>query len=162
ERARQAKAAAQAALAAAEAQLARVQAEMQPKVDLSLDLRQKAKEAQEASATAQDEAREATRRLAPVAVFISPATQRLYVRQAREPLFDAPVTIANPDRPLGTYVFTALAYTSGEADLRWTAVSMYRSADARAEATRRSDGRRHAGVAPADLGGAKLALDRIA
>jgi hypothetical protein len=163
QRAQQAKAAAQAALAAAAAQLERAKAEMQPKVDLALDLRQKAKEAQEASAAAQDEAKEAARKLSPLSVFISRATQRLYVRQAREPLFEAPVTIADPDRPLGTYVFTALAYANGETDLRWTAVSMYASArEARAQAGRRSDAHRHAGAGPADVAGAKLALDRIA
>jgi hypothetical protein len=163
ERAQQAKAAARAALAAAAAQLERAKAEMQPKLDLALELRQKAKEAQEASAAAQDEAKEAARKLSPVSVFISRATQRLYVRQAREPLFEAPVTIADPHRPLGTYVFTALAYTNGEADLRWTAVSMYGSpGEARAQAGRRADAHRHAGAGPADLAGAKLALDRIA
>jgi hypothetical protein len=160
ERAQQAKAAAQAALTTAQAQLELVKAEMQPKIELSLQLRQQAKEAQEASAAAQEDAKEAARKLSPVSVFISRATQRLYVRQAREPLFEAPVTIADANRPLGTYVFTALAYANGEADLRWTAVSMYRSASTpRAE---RSDGRRHTGAAPADLAGAKLALDRIA
>jgi hypothetical protein len=163
ERAQQAKAAAQAALAAASAQLERAKAEMQPKVDLALELRQKAKEAQEASAAAQDEAKEAARKLSPVSVFISRAAQRLYVRQAREPLFDAAVTIADPDRPLGTYVFTALAYTNGQAELRWTAVSMYGSGGgARARAGRPSDAHGHAGAGPADLAGAKLALDRIA
>jgi hypothetical protein len=153
---------AKAALAAAEAQLAQVKTEMQPKVDLALQLRQQAKEAQQASQAAQEDAKEAARRLAPVSVFISRATQRLYVRQAREPLFDAPVAIADPGRPLGTYVFTALAYAKGETDLRWTAVSMYRSGGERkAEAGRRADGHRHAGPARADLPGARQALDRI-
>ena len=63
--------------------------------------------------------------MAPISVFISRATQRLYVRQALQPLFESEVTIADPDEPLGTYVFTALAYASDETDLRWNAVSMY-------------------------------------
>ena len=38
----------------------------------------------------------------PFRLFISLKTQRLYVRQAHEPVFDAPVTIAEPDKPIGT------------------------------------------------------------
>jgi L,D-transpeptidase catalytic domain len=160
ERAQQAKGTAAAALAAAQTQLESVQAEMQPKVDLALQLREQAKEAQEASAAAQEEAKEAARKLSPVSVFISRATQRLYVRQAREPLFESEVAIAHAERPLGTYVFTALNYTDGEADLRWSAVSMYRDHGAAAPEAKRRD--RQAGTAPADLAGAKLALERIA
>jgi hypothetical protein len=161
ERAQQAKGSADAVLAAAQAELERVKAEMQTKVDLTLELRGLAKDAQEASAAAQDEAKEAARKLLPVSVFISRATQRLYVRQAREPLFESEVTIAQPERPLGTYVFTALAYTSGEADLRWSAVSMYRDhGAARPDGGKRRDSR--AGAAPTDLAGARLALERIA
>ncbi len=163
ERAQQAKGAADAALAAAQAQLELVKAETQPKVELALALREQAKDAQEASAAAQEEAREAARKLSPVSVFISRATQRLYVRQAREPLFESEVAIAHPERPLGTFVFTALAYTSGEADLRWSAVSMYRDHSAAApEGGKRHDGSRQTGAAPTNVAGAKLALDRIA
>jgi hypothetical protein len=163
EQAQQAKAAAQAALTEAQERLDRVKAEMQPKADLAPQLREQAKEAAAASLTAQEEAKEAARKLSPVSVFISRATQRLYVRQAREPLFDTPVTIAEPDRPLGTYVFTALSYTQGEADLRWNVVSMYRSQGGPgAGAAKRRDHRdHHASVAPADHLGAKAALDRI-
>jgi hypothetical protein len=162
ERAQQVKAAALAALGTAQAQLERTKAEVQPKVDLALQLRERSKEAQEASVAAQDEAKEAVRKLAPVSVFISRAAQRLYVRQAREPLFDAPVAIAEPERPLGTYVFTALAYAGGESDLRWSVVSMYRAGSGPAtEAGKRRDPARQAEAAGSDHAGAKLALDRI-
>jgi len=71
--------------------------------------------------------------LEPVSVYISRATQKLYVRRnthKRWPdggeVFDAtievPVTIRNPDRPIGTHVFTAMA--RNEAGLRWTAVTI--------------------------------------
>jgi L,D-transpeptidase-like protein len=164
ERTQQAKAAAQAAFAAADAQLNLVKSEMQPKVDQALQLRQQAKEVQEASQAAQEEAKEAARKLSPVSVFISRATQRLYVRQAREPILEASVTIADADRPLGTYVFTALAYTSGEDDLRWNVVSMYRTRnEGRQGGSKHQDnGARHAGSNAADLAGAKLALTRVA
>ena len=75
---------------------------------------------------AEEEAREAKRKMAPISVFISRATQRLYVRQALQPLFESEVTIADPDEPLGTYVFTALAYANDETDLRWNAASHVR------------------------------------
>jgi hypothetical protein len=35
------------------------------------------------------------------------------------------VTIENPDNPIGTIVFTALAYTGSSTELRWSALSMY-------------------------------------
>jgi L,D-transpeptidase-like protein len=161
DRAQKAKAAAQQALAAAETQLGQIKAEVQPKIDLAAKLRDEAKAAGEASATAQEELKAAARKLTPVSVFISRANQRLYVRQAREPVFDTAITIANADRPLGTYVFTALAYTEGEADVRWSLVSMYgpKAGPGTAAARKRDRG---AGPVAADHAGAKAALDRIA
>ena len=159
ERAQQAKVAAQDALAAAQTQLDQVTAEMQPKIDLASKLRDEVKAAAEASATAQDEAKAAARKLTPVSVFISRATQRLYVRQLREPLFDTPITVADADRPLGTFVFTAINYTEGESDLRWSVVSMY-GPKAGPGTARKRDLR--AAPVSADHEGAKAALDRIA
>jgi hypothetical protein len=47
------------------------------------------------------------------------------VRQNFEPLFDAPITIAQPDTPLGTHVFTALEFTGPDrTTLRWNVVSL--------------------------------------
>src|ERR1700731_3805516 len=78
-------------------------------------------------------AREAKLMLEPVSVFISRATQKLYVRRnthKRLPdggeLFDAtievPVTIRDPDKPIGTHVFSAMA--RADRGLRWTAVTI--------------------------------------
>ena len=158
------KARALAKLSETQAQLASVQAEVQPILDEGAQMREAALAAQSAKAAAEEEAREAKRKIAPVSVFISRATQRLYVRQALQPLFESEVTIANPDAPLGTYVFTALAYTSGETDLRWTAVSMYGGLHA---SQSQSSGQRHRDSAPTseahktDIREAKTALDRI-
>jgi hypothetical protein len=84
-------------------------------------------------------AREAKLALVPVSVFISRATQKLYVRrntQERLPdageLFDAielPVAIRNPGQPIGTHVITAVASTDG--GLRWTAVTIDGAGDAK-------------------------------
>jgi hypothetical protein len=65
----------------------------------------------------------------PVSVFISRAKQRLYVRRGFEAILDVPVMIRDPDKPIGTHVFTAVART--DAGLRWTAVTIERSDDAK-------------------------------
>jgi hypothetical protein len=67
-------------------------------------------------------AHEAKLALEPVSVFISRATQRLYVRRGFEATIEAPVKISNPDKPIGTHVFTAVARTA--TGLRWTAVTI--------------------------------------
>jgi hypothetical protein len=59
-----------------------------------------------------------------VAVFISGKDKRIYIRHAFVPLFDMPVEIENPSRPLGTHTFTALEFTDGGARMRWNLVSM--------------------------------------
>jgi hypothetical protein len=157
ERAQQAKASAQEALRTAQTELDKVTAEMQPKIDLAARLRDEAKQAAAVNVAAQDEAKATARKLLPVSVFISRATQRLYVRQAREPVLDMPITIADADRPLGTYIYTALAYTQGETNMRWSVVSMYGPKGGPGGKPRD----RQASAVPADHAGAKAALDRI-
>jgi len=68
------------------------------------------------------EKREA-RRDRPVSVFVSRAKQRLYVRLGWDAIFDTPVTITRPDEPIGTHVFTALAFAP-EAAMQWSVVSV--------------------------------------
>ena len=142
-----------------------MQAEVQPTLDAVAQVREAALAACRAKTAAEEQAREAKRKIAPISVFISRATQRLYVRQAMQPLFESEVTIADPDEPLGTYVFTALAYANDETDLRWNAVSLYGGAHA-AQSLERTDNapelqRRRSRRAQTDIGGAKAALDRI-
>jgi len=60
----------------------------------------------------------------PIAVFISRKEGKLFVRKGFEPVFDAPVTFEDPNRPLGTHVFTALAVNDDNTTLRWNVVSM--------------------------------------
>jgi lipoprotein-anchoring transpeptidase ErfK/SrfK len=61
----------------------------------------------------------------PISIFISRKRQRLYIRQDFEPLFDVPVTIAEPEAPLGTHVFTALDFIGADrTSLRWNVVSL--------------------------------------
>jgi hypothetical protein len=86
-------------------------------------------------------ASEAKLALEPASIFISRATQKLYVRRnthKRWPdggeVFDAtievPVTIRDPDKRIGTHVFTALARNDG--GLRWTAVTIDNADNAKA------------------------------
>lgn len=59
-----------------------------------------------------------------VAAFISRKEGKLFVRQGFDAWFDVPVAIVDPDRPLGTHVFTA--HKAGQSDeyLRWTVVTV--------------------------------------
>jgi hypothetical protein len=59
-----------------------------------------------------------------IAVFVSRKDSKLYVRQEFKPLFEAPVTIAPSDRPLGTHVFTAQADKTDSNLLHWSVVSL--------------------------------------
>jgi len=100
-----------------------------------------------------------------VSVFISRKTQRLYVRQAFQPILEGPVTIRDADRPIGTHVFTAVERTGSNADMRWSVVSLNGGhADAGADEPHGSTReRRGQAVEPmaTDPGVAKAALDRI-
>jgi len=104
-----------------------------------------AKEAVKATAARKTEtakaSTEAKLALEPVSVYISRATQKIYVRRdTHKPapdgggeVFDTsievPVTIRDPDRPIGTHVFTAVARS--ETGLRWTAVTVDDADDAK-------------------------------
>jgi len=61
---------------------------------------------------------------APIAVFVSRKTGKIYVRRQFVPLFDAPVVIAHPERPFGTHVFTAMEYLADGSTFRWNVVSL--------------------------------------
>jgi len=75
--------------------------------------------------TAPDLAKVTAAKKNPISIFVSRKRQRLYIRQDFEPLFDVPVTIAEPESPLGTHVFTALEFTGPEHTiLRWNVVSL--------------------------------------
>ncbi len=60
----------------------------------------------------------------PISVFVSRKERKLFVRKGFQPIFEAPVTIARPDQPLGTHVFTAAELKDDGNAMRWLAVSM--------------------------------------
>jgi hypothetical protein len=85
-------------------------------------------EASTARKTAADAAKSWERRLAPISVFVSRKTQRLYVRQGFMKVFDVPVTIRDPEKPLGTHLFIALKPGQNSAPaasaLRWVVLTV--------------------------------------
>jgi hypothetical protein len=59
----------------------------------------------------------------PISVYISRKLGKLFARKGFTEVFEAPVTIAQPDVPLGTHVFTALeAHNDGT--MRWNVASL--------------------------------------
>jgi lipoprotein-anchoring transpeptidase ErfK/SrfK len=67
---------------------------------------------------------EANRRMKPVSVFISKKTGTLYVRQDFEKVFEAPVTVSQPERPIGTHMYMGTKSTEDGSGLNWVAVTM--------------------------------------
>jgi hypothetical protein len=104
--------------------------------------------------------------LEPASVLISRKTQRLYVRQGFEPVLDVPVTILDPDRPIGTHIFTAMEQTGGDTKLRWSVVSLegthsHGGVPESQGPARASHGGDAEPVLATEPAGAKSALDRI-
>jgi hypothetical protein len=110
------------ALTDAAARLDATRLQAQPKIDAAEDARKAAEAAEAAKSAAQEQARAARRKLWPVSIFISMKTRRLYVRQGFEPVMEFPVVIRNPDKPLGTLIFTAAGM--GDGQVRWNAVEI--------------------------------------
>ena len=110
-------------------QLDAAKADAESKRDAAAAAQNAAKAAEAKRTDAAKAAREAKLALEPVSIFISRATQRLYVRRGVEATLEVPVTIRNSDKPIGTHVFTAVARTDG--GLRWTAVTIDGGDDAK-------------------------------
>lgn len=105
----------------------------QAKKDAAASAKDTVKAAEATKAATAKAALDAKLALEPVSIYISRATQRIYVRRnTHKPApdgggevfdsFEAPVTIRNAGKPIGTHVFTAVA--KSDTGLRWTAVSI--------------------------------------
>jgi hypothetical protein len=114
-------------------QLDTARADAKSKLDAAAAAKEAAKAAQTRKADTAKAASEAKLALEPVSIYISRATQKLYVRRnTHKPAPDGggevfatlevPVAIRNPDKPIGTHVFTAMA--RNDAGLRWSAVTI--------------------------------------
>jgi L,D-transpeptidase catalytic domain len=131
-----------AALKAEEAgtQLDAAKADAKSKLDAAAAAKGAIKAVQARKADTAKAATEAKLALEPVSVYISRATQTLYVRrnthkqwpdggEVFDATIEAPVTIRNPDKRIGTHVFTAMA--RNDTGLRWTVVTIDNGDDAK-------------------------------
>ena len=123
-----AKAQAAAGIEAARAQLEVALSRAQAEMDAAALAQEEAKAATAAASRAADAAETAKQNISPVSVFISRKTQRLYIRRGNIPVFESPVTIRDPGKPIGTFVFTALNHAAAPGRMRWNVVSMYKDA----------------------------------
>lgn len=124
-----------------ETQLDTAKADAKSKFDAASTAKEAAKAAQTKKGDLAKAALDAKLALEPFSIYISRATQTLYVRRnTHKPapdgggeVFDATievsVTIRDPGKPLGTHVFTAVA--RNDAGLRWTAVTIENGDDAK-------------------------------
>ena len=151
---------ASAKLTEAEAQLATAQEEAPQKEEAAARARNEAEAAAAEKLAAMDASKAAARMLAPVSVFISRKTQRLYIRQSFQPVFESPVTIREPGRPIGTHIYTALDNANSGTGFRWSAVSMEGSGLSQKHKSRNNDDLDPEPVS-LDSNPAKAALDRI-
>jgi len=163
QQAQAARAKALAALSEAQARLESVKLQAQAKSEAAEAARLEAHAATEARLDAAEAAAEAERNTAPVSVFISRKTQRIYIRKANYPIYEGPVTIRDADRPIGTFVFTALAPDGAAGNMRWNVVAMYPNpTNIEPPSPKSSQSRpRKADPTPTDVAAAEAALDRI-
>ncbi len=121
-------------------QLDSARADAKSKLDAAAAAKEAVKTAQTRKIDTAKAASEAKLALEPASIFISRATQKLYVRRnTHKPAPDGggevfatlevPVTIRDPDKPIGTHVFTAMA--RNDAGLRWTVVTIDNGDNAR-------------------------------
>jgi hypothetical protein len=110
---------------------------------------------------------QALQRPGQLSLFISRREGKLFVRKGFTPVFDTPVTIAHPEKPLGTHIFTASRPAAEGAGLRWLAVSIGADRSAASGGSTRGKPRGRNAERPAPVTGESLrqaaadALDRI-
>ena len=136
---RKQKAAAKATQAATQLDTAR--ADAKSKLDAAAAAKDAAKAAETRKAASAKAATDAKLALEPVSIYISRTKQKLYVRrnthkpapdgggEVFDTTIEAPVTIRNPEKRIGTHVFTAMARK--DAGLRWTVVTIDDADDAK-------------------------------
>jgi hypothetical protein len=148
-----------------QAQWAAAKANLQPRLDAVASARAAAASAEVMRVAAAQAAQAAARNLEPISMFISRKSQRLYVRQASQPIWESPITILDVDRPVGTHVFLAMEQTNSNTGMRWSAVTLDdgRPRASAIEPRGRARGRSGQAIEPVsmDPDSAKTALDRI-
>ncbi len=146
----------------AQMQLEAVKAQAKVKMEAAAQAEDEARTAAQAASEAGGAAEAARQNAWPISIFISRGTQRLYIRRGKDPVYEGPVTIRDPRKMIGTFVFTAMRYTNSPARMSWSVVSMYKNATAiepYSEVKRELKKQRQA--KPADADGARSALNRL-
>lgn len=110
---------AEAAIAEAKAAFAKADAERQQALE---EVRTAMIELRQAQTALVDAKAEAVRRARPLSIFISLKTQRLYIRQGFEPIFETPIEVDDPGT-IGTHVLTALGYDKNGDNFAWQLVT---------------------------------------
>jgi lipoprotein-anchoring transpeptidase ErfK/SrfK len=121
------------------------------------------KRAAAAASDASDLVDQAERRRAQVSVFISRKEGRIFIRQDWKEVWEAPVTFRDPDRPLGTHIYTAVDTVPDGSAVKWTAITIPAESQPPKEAAARGKDKQPVpaqpdGPAPETAAGA---LDRI-
>lgn len=117
------------ALKAAEARLAAAKAEDEAKSPRAYELASAARAAQKAIETAEDTANDARRRQLPVNVVVSRKEGMILVRQGFKAVYEAPVTISEPEKPLGTHIMIAIEASGDASGLDWAAITVPTASD---------------------------------
>src|SRR5215831_1023980 len=102
----------------------------------------------------------------PISILVSKADGKIAVRHGFRQIFEAPASVRDPDRPLGTHVYTALALQDDGSTMRWQAISVPASGHSVANARKisrasRSEAEPPFQVASGPASSAAEALDRI-
>ncbi len=113
--------------------------------------------------------RSIARKLSPVTIFISRDAGRVFVHQAFHPIMELPIEIRDPDRRLGTHVFTAHQIDDRDDALRWVGLTL-ETAEGRSPVPAERPGSRNRSKGDAGDGtrpgrdalqSARAALDRV-
>ena len=103
---------------------------------------QAARDAERAADAASDTAKASAKWTETISVFVSKKEGRVFVRQGFVPIHVAPVTIKNPEAPIGTHLYVAMDAPDAGKQLKWLAVTVPNNgvASERAAPSRRKKG----------------------
>lgn len=148
-------------LASARARFAAAKADEAAKSDRAYELAAAARAAEKSLEAAQDLAAEARRRTSPVNIVVSRKEGMVLIRQAQKAVYEAPVQIADPDKPLGTHIFVAIEESGDAAGLDWAAITAPDGGEPHKARPRKSKGEPVVEAPPRQPSGAEEALERI-
>lgn len=108
---------------------------------------------------------QAARRDRQLSVFISLKSQRIFIRQGFEPVFEGPIEVDDPPGAIGTHVLTAIDYDSSGNDFLWQLVSAQPPRPALIEASSSKSKKRQpetvSANSPLNVEAVRVALDSI-